>query len=975
MPSANFEEGKFVSDWPPLPPQPSESEWKFVTELRTAPVHEPLFYRKRQPSAPEAFFPAGFSLEIQFPDPRGVLETAYADFASFMRIVCPEAEGLPAPLYIRRASNYEREQYALDVTPQSVTLQAADTEGIRRGLFFMEEEMRRRGGPFLPLGHIVRTPFVLTRISRCFYGPINRPPKLRDELADDVDYYPEAYLNRLAHEGINVLWLTINWYELIPSRLIPEYGRKAGPRLEKLRKIVARCARFGIRIYPFCIEPAGFTRPAPEVQAAAQAHPDLLGHQRAFCTSTEKGLAYVEEAVRTLFELVPGLGGLIVIPVGERQTHCYSLHIPREGTGSFAIQCPRCAQKQPWEVLAETLAAMRRGMEAVDPEAELVAWPYGQFVTWGAEKTIEAARHIPPNVILQHNFETGGVNRQMGKWRATWDYWLSYAGPSELFRNIAQAARSQGTRVSAKLQVSCSHEVATTQIVPVPGILYRKFHAMRALGVSAAMYSWYFGSYPGLMTRAASELAFNPCPKRKQQFLLSLAQRDWGPYAARVAKAWHYFERGYSQYPTAHIFGYYGPMHDGPVWPLYLIPRRRPLAPTWQIGYPPSGDYIAECITNGFTLSEIVTLCQRMMTYWEKGLSLLKSLSRVAKNYPERLKDIGLATALGYQFRSGYHILRFYQLRERLADAKAPARKQALLKEMKSLVRAEIRISQQLLSLAEADSRLGFHSEAEGYKYFPALLRWRIAQLRQLLATEFPALEKQARQYGVLWPDYIGEKPPGVFYQAPFVAANYPAKTHWAQAPLTECAHWLRHVFNAQRWQRCGYDPNDHLPVPDEEKQGRLTRWQAIWTQEAVFIRVLCEGAGEAVQILVEPCRTLPRRIFHLGADGKARCQYDDGYIPSLEIGGWEATAESSLEGWAATLKISWQWLQQKPGRKPKPIRINVLRVLPIKSAPGVAECSWAPRQPAQGRLVWGDLNPATDFGWLLFSPRHHNTE
>lgn len=179
--------------------------------------------------------------------------------------------------------------------------------------------------------------------------------------------------------------------------------------------------------------------------------------------------------------------------------------------------CPRCSKRKPYEVLAETLAAMRRGMEAVDPNAELVAWPYGQFITWGPEKTVEAAAHIPPGVILQHNFETGGRNWQLGKWRPTWDYWLSYAGPSDLFRAAAQAAVAHGARAAAKLQVGCSHEVATTQVVPAPGLLHRKYTAMHELGVSGAMHSWYFGSYPSLMTRAAGELSFAPFEPRSDR--------------------------------------------------------------------------------------------------------------------------------------------------------------------------------------------------------------------------------------------------------------------------------------------------------------------------------------------------------------------------------------------------------------------------------------------------------------------------
>ncbi|HUS80734.1 MAG TPA: hypothetical protein VM283_05655, partial [Armatimonadota bacterium] len=734
---------------PPLPPQPGEETWTFVEELRTVPYHQPLTWEPREPQAGEAFFPGGLALEASFPDPEGLLETAYEDFRFFLGTVglCEDGD---YRLITRQIATPMPEHYRVAVRGDHCEIGAGDTEGIRRALVWLEDEMLRRGGPFLPLGTVTRKPLIRTRISRCFYGPINRPPKCKDELADDVDYYPDEYLNRLAHQGVNVLWLTIKWYETIPSRIIPEYGRNAGPRLAKLRRTVRKCARYGIRIYPFCIEPAALSSPAPEVVAAAAAHPELKGHNGSFCTSTEMGRAYVEEAVRTLFSEVPGLGGLIVIPVGERQTHCYSGSIPHGGARPTPNNCPRCSKRRPWEVLADTLAAMRRGMDAVDPSAELVAWPYGQLITWGPEKTVEAAAHIPPGVILQHNFETGGRSKQLGKWRRTWDYWLSYAGPSELFRRCAEAAVSHGTRVSAKLQVGCSHEVATTQVVPAPGLVHRKYRAMRELGVSGAMLSWYFGSYPSLMTRAAGQLSFAPFPRSARAFLSAMAERDWGPHAPRVVEAWRWFERGYTNYPTAHVFGYYGPMHDGPVWPLYLVPRRLPLAPTWQIGYPPSGDYIAECVANGFTIGEVVTLCRRMADYWGRGVAILKELTAHFADQPERLRDIGLATALGLQFRSGYQILRFYALRERLADAKSPAVKLRLLGEMRALVEAELEVDEELLPLAEADSRLGFHSEAEGYKYFPDLIRWRMEQLRWLLREEFPEVQARAASRGPL---------------------------------------------------------------------------------------------------------------------------------------------------------------------------------------------------------------------------------
>lgn len=960
---------------PPVPPQPPEASWAFVEELRTTPYHQPQHWRPRGARQGEAGVASGVHLVPGFPDPHGLLDTAHADFRHFLGTVGLSAG--PFEIVTRRTPTEQPEAQVITVRPGGCEVAAADTEGIRRGLIWVEDEMMRRGGPFLPLGIQARRPWVRTRISRCFYGPINRPPKSKDELADDTDYYPDEYLNRLAHEGVNALWLTIDWFRTVPSRLIPEYGRDSAPRLARLRRTVAKCARYGIRIYPFCIEPAAFTNPAPEVQAAAAAHPELRGHRGSFCTSSVAGLAYVEEAARTLFAEVPGLGGLMVIPVGERQTHCYSTSIPDGGMWPSPNTCPLCSKRQPWEVLRDTLAAMRRGIDAVDPSAELVAWPYGQFIAWGPERTAEAAAHTPPGVILQHNFETGGRNFQLGQWRRTWDYWLSYAGPSELFGQCAAAAVGQGVRVSAKLQVGCSHEVATTQVVPAPGLLYRKYQAMHELGVSSAMHSWYFGSFPSLMTRAAGELSFEPFAPDGHAFLRQLAARDWGDHADQVVSAWEWFEKGYSNYPTAHIFGYFGPMHDGPVWPLYLVPRRLPLAPTWQLGYPPSGDYVAECTTNGFTLRELVVLCGGMTEQWDRGVAILHGLRGAFAAQPERLVDIGLATALGLQLRSGYHILSFYQERETLAEAKGLAARRASLARMKAIVQDELALDAELLPLVEADARLGFHSEAEGYKYYPALIRWRMGQLRRLLRDEFAQVEARLAAPGPLFGDYTGERPTGAVYDSPAVATpppldGQPFGPSWAAAPWVSCDHWLRDVPNTERRRLCGYDPCDHLPVAERDRRGRRTQWKALHTRDALYVGVLCRQAagqpssmaafaGDGLRIYIEPRRTLPRRIFHLSPSGAARCQFDDGYLPELDAT-WRASSSVGPEGWSVVLAIPYAWLGSADGTASP--RVNVVRSLPVDS-PGSASVSWAERVPLKGRLVWGTLNPATDFGWL----------
>ena len=423
-------------------------------------------------------------------------------------------------------------------------------------------------------------------------------------------------------------------------------------------------------------------------------------------------------------------------------------------------------------------------------------------------------------------------------------------------------------------------------------------------------------------------------------------------------------------------------MHDGPAWPLHLVPRRLPLAPTWQIGYPPSGDYIAECVTNGFTLDEILTLCERMATSWNQGVRILKQLRRHFQSNPERLADIRLATVLGLQFRSGYHIIRFYHLREQLADTRKPGKRQALLQEMKRIVRAELKVSAELLPLAEADSRLGFHSEAEGYKYFPALIRWRIEQLQNLLRREFPLVERQARHDEPLFPDYTGEQPADEAYTCSHISApptldSKLSDPPWDSQPQAECIHWLHQVYSQERWSKCGYDRFDHHPVPPADRAGRTTCWKAVANQDALHIAILCgPGAnatsttafkGNSLQLFIEPERTRPRVLFHINPDGSARCVKDDGYIPR-DDDPWRVSSHVDKNGWSTVLEIPLPWLRPDSDALFRPLRINLVRAMPIPGKGGTALCSWARQEPVKGRLVWGTLNPATDFGWLRFA-------
>ena len=674
----------------------------------------------------------GAFLQMDFPDPEKLLETAQFDFERFLS----EAglHGNAVAVQVKHSSGFEHEEYRLTVTSECVTLESSDTEGIRRGLYYLRDLIA--GSPYLKIGQVTRKPWLKNRISRCFFGPIKRPPFNIDELMNDIDYYPEEYLSRLAHEGVNGLWLTITFREICDCSIrkaVPEAAR----RIAKLRDTVERCRRYGIKTWVFCIEPAAWSEdngnPVPEGCAELRG-PGMTREEAgidlsSFCVNSEKARKYLYDCTCSLFRAVPHLGGMITISYGERMTSCLSRISP---FGDGTIPCPHRCGKTIGEILADVLGSLKKGMNDANPEAELISWLYIPFAEQLGHWITKLPENLPSDIVLAFNFESGVTKRQLDSVRAGGDYWLSEVGPSDRFALMAQAAKGH-CQFAAKLQVACSHECATVPCIPAPGLVYRKYRKMKELGVRHVIQCWYFGNYPGLMNEAAGKLAYEDFTAGEDAFLESLARPEWGKDAPAVIRAWKHFADGYSRYPLDIQFQYYGPMHDGPVWPLHLKQAMLPLTRSWKPETFPSGDAMGEAAKH-FELPELAELTGQLSSQWHRGMEEMKQAAPASHEL-----DFTLAEALDIQFRSGHNILRFYTLRNALLDS--PADSAILLEGMKQIVQEEIAHSLRLAELCQQDCRLGYHSEAEVYKYFPAKLQWRAAQLEYLLNTDFPEAE------------------------------------------------------------------------------------------------------------------------------------------------------------------------------------------------------------------------------------------
>lgn len=579
---------------------------------------------------------------------------------------------------------------------------------------------------------------------------------MRDELLEDREYYTDEFLGQMADDGVNGLWITVRFREVADTPYCPR-DPLAEKRLAKLRAIVGRCARYGIKIWLFTIEPRTLEPGDPLLAAsphAAGATAYWDGRKGCVsCTCEAVVTNYLSQATKDVFTRVPGLGGLIAITSGERPTTCFSLSDP---LSDRALGCPRCAGRSRGELHAGIARAFADGVKAGNPEAKFVSWLYHpQNESERGEWITECARGLPENAVVMYNFESGSVREQCGTTRHGGDYWLSVPGPAAPYRKIAAAARAAGAPLGAKIQVSCSHEIATLPYVSVPALLYRKYRAMREEGVSFVMQCWFFGGTPGLMNRAAGLLSRSDFTEGEDEFLLRLARRDWGGDAADMARLWKQFSEGYAEYPLSKQMQYYGPFHASCAWDLLPDVSMRSLSRTWKPDPAASGDMLGEALSD-FTLEDALAQAARMCIPLEDAATarLLDALAAKYAGDADRRREIGIMKALRAIFAGGRDIFAFYLARREGIRASRtlndPVRALAETAKMRAVALRAKALTEEMAALCADDDRLGYHPEAERKQFSAEILRRRRDSLDATLA-RLDAIERELKA-GRPWP-------------------------------------------------------------------------------------------------------------------------------------------------------------------------------------------------------------------------------
>ena len=141
----------------------------------------------------------------------------------------------------------------------------SDLDGLRQALYYLQDQMESREGPYLAKGTVRRDTQLNPRYVYSYFALYGDPL-----METDIDPFPDGFLEKLARAGVNGVWLQAVLRNLAPSKTFPEFGAGWETRVRNLNKLVERAGKYGVKVYFYLNEPrsmpAGFFAQHPEIK-------------------------------------------------------------------------------------------------------------------------------------------------------------------------------------------------------------------------------------------------------------------------------------------------------------------------------------------------------------------------------------------------------------------------------------------------------------------------------------------------------------------------------------------------------------------------------------------------------------------------------------------------------------------------------------------------------------------------------------
>ena len=581
------------------------------------------------------------------------------------------------------------------------------------------------------------------RIWRSSYSPFGKRKRIENDRESETfiaeQVYTDEELAGIAGAGFNAIWVHGILHQIVNSPVFPELGVNCDMHLNALRKLIDRAAKHGLKVFLYMQPP----RALPTDHPFWDKHPEAGGHieeklpaddsledidYRCFCTSQPVVKKYLRSASEILARELPDLGGIIMISASEYSSHCIARCGMTLGAMGEKIEvkttCPRCAEREPAEIISELITLMRDGIRTVSDTMEILAWNWSW--TFFYEKPCrEIIERLPKDVILMLGFERGGTQDYCGhKDAVVNEYSISYAGPSEQCKEAFAVANECGLRTATKLQFGTTHELATVVNLPLIGNIFKKADYMRKNNIIGFMGCWNFGNMLSANTAAFNYFLSKNAPDYELEALQAFATEYMpGCKPVEAAKAWYTFAEAMFNYPFGIPYLYAGPTN----YSLAYIPRPEPLnnisaGRAWLDDK--RGDDLSGCLSD-FTLDEVIAGFEKLSAMWAEGVAQLED-ALVDSASENACKELANAKVCGAAFHSTLNTFKFYKLRLDWSEDK--------LEEYKSIAEDELAVLEAIKPVVASDKRLGYHSEAHAYMFNEEMIQEKINTLKSQIA-------------------------------------------------------------------------------------------------------------------------------------------------------------------------------------------------------------------------------------------------
>lgn len=423
-------------------------------------------------------------------------------------------------------------------------------------------------------------------------------------MEDNERYLPDRLLQAYAEQGVNGLWFHGLLSALSPYPFKPSASEGYEARRAELKKVIARCKAYGIKVYLYVNEP----RDLFENEFGKYAH--LMGRRQngraTLCLEQKETQTYLYEAFKDLLTDVTDLGGFLTITMSENPTHCH--YIPN-------TNCPVCKNIPPEQTAAKVNNIIQKAVRDSGCGAEVIAnlWGWSTYMEWTEEQTLRGVELLDKDISVMCVSEFDLDIEKGGTASRIIDYSIANPGPSEITKKTLQKAKETGHKTYAKIQINNSWECSAVPYLPVFDLTYEHLQNLAKIDVHDYMLTWTLGGYPsptmGLIAAFVDE--------GKDFDLDAWYESTYGDNDAVIHRAVKSFCEGFREYPFS-------------VQSLYLSPKTLGAANLWEwereekrssmvcFAY---DDY--ESWIYPYSYETYISQYEKLLTLWKRGLTEL----------------------------------------------------------------------------------------------------------------------------------------------------------------------------------------------------------------------------------------------------------------------------------------------------------------------------------------------------------------